>query len=115
MEYVNLTDSDVVMNDGRVFARSTEFAKPAVDLGYGDVSDDCFQIKVFIAKQLPPVVEGRRYIVAPLTMLMCGGRKDFVSPASAHPDAVVDADNRLVSVPGFFRNDVLTQHIQMPS
>lgn len=100
MEFINLTPHTVNLNDGREFPPSGNIARVTVHF---------FEFKNDITEQVfgsvtgaPAKKEGTLYIVSGI-VLAASNRKDFVAPATGHPNVVRNDKGQIVSVPGFVK------------
>ena len=100
MEYVNLTPHTVNLNDGRAFPPSGNLARVAVHF---------FEFKNDITEQVfgsvigaPSEKYGVMYIVSGI-VLAASNRKDFVAPATGHPQVIRNDKGQIISVPGFVK------------
>lgn len=100
-KFVNLTPHVVRLNDGTEFPPSGKVAR--VTSKYSQFDENGIASVVFGEVQhLPEPEDGITYIVSALVAAACHDRKDVVSPATGHPDAV-RKDGQVFSVPGFIR------------
>jgi len=104
MRFVNLTPHVVRLNDGREFAPSGAVARCRNVYGPAD-ADGIATVSIGPLEGLPEPADGVIYIVSGLaaTAAARAGRRDVVAPATGHPEAVRDAEGRIVSVPCLVR------------
>lgn len=101
MKFVNLTPHIVRLNDGTEFAPSGKIARVTSVYSSFD-ANGIANVKFGEVQNLPEPEDGIVYIVSALIAAACHARKDVVSPATGHPNAV-RKDGQVYSVPGFVR------------
>lgn len=98
--FINLTPHEITLNDGRSFPPSGAIAR--VSTSYTQFDEDGVATADFgDVSGLPEPEEGVIYIVSAL-VAQAAKRRDVVSPATGHPEAVREA-GQVKSVPGFIR------------
>ena len=118
MQFVNLTDHNIALNNGTVFPPSGQIARVAT--GYSDFDADGICAAIFGGVTgLPDSQPETMYIVSGMVAAAVaaanaahnadeyhttGGmvRWDVVSPATGHPDARRE-NGQIISVPGFIQ------------
>jgi hypothetical protein len=102
MVYKNLTQHDIVLNDGTVFPPYGIVAQ--VDETINEKEPDC-NIRLFSSKKdcvenLPPELPDVRYIVSG-PVFDATDRKDVIRPVTRHPEVIRSEKGFIKSVPGF--------------
>ena len=94
---INLTPHIVRLNSGEEFPPSGTVAR--VSSSYKEVDPGMYRVEFGEVVGLPEPQEGTLYIVSGL-VAAATERKDVVSPATGHPEAV-RKEGQIYSVPGF--------------
>lgn len=96
--YINLTSTVVVLNDGRVFPPSgiVAFAEAV----YSQIEGDFCTVSYAKPKGLLTPQDGIRYIVSHKFFTVVD-RNDLVTPANGHPKCVRNDEGEIISVPCF--------------
>lgn len=97
-QYINLTSTVVVLNDGRVFPPCGVIAR--VEPVHSEIENDVCKISYSKPKGLLHPDDGVRYIVSSKVFANVD-RNDLVTPATNHPDCIKDDDGNVMSVPCF--------------
>ena len=101
MKFINFTPHIVRLNDGTEFAPSGKVARVTSVYSPFD-ANGIANVKFGEVQNLPEPEDGIVYIVSAFVAAACHARKDVVSPATGHPNAV-RKDGQVYSVPGFVR------------
>ena len=101
IQFVNFTQHEVVLNDGRKFP---SFGNARVSAKFTDPIDDICDVVYGNIEGLPAPQDGVLYIVSGMVLAAAkaAGRTDCVAPATGHPATIRTADKKgIISVPCF--------------